>query len=540
MDSEKSPPSHDPLWLNCDCCCHAGMTLTSWPRSVKRKLEQMTDGQEFKNLSVARVEIENECAALREALVSHQQTIQELYTELDEERNASSSAANEAMSMILRLQREKAEVQMEARQFKRYAEEKMAHDQQELLILEDVLYKREQLIQSLTCEVQAYKHRLLSFGYGDAEAEAAGGSNRGVRNVVENIEAESAGGSNRGETRNMLENNEPESAGGSASGGIHNVVENGETEFNYPSYDYPPLKCCLNETPVSADENEIQFDLEKYAFGETPKTRDHLQNLEYRICQLERNPSGANLDGEFSGTRNYLEKVAIGQSPGRFRHSQRLSHDSSSSFFGMVKEPNPVQDFRTETPRQGSGLRRMDDSTNIEEYPLPKVDNASDFGDDMSDRIYTIDSVQPTVRTYGDYITTPREAFARIDSGEADIKKLYMRLQALEADRESMRQAIISMRTEKAQLVLLKEIAQQLCKGMTPEKRVSMKKPSSIGSFSFMSVVKWVVSFVFWRKKAHRSKYIFELSNNNVGLLLLLDKSPRMRQWRCLSRISQV
>ncbi|XP_068650362.1 myosin-binding protein 7-like isoform X2 [Aristolochia californica] len=481
MDSETSPPSNDPLWVNCDCCCHAGMALTAWPRSLKRKLEQMTDGQEFKNLSVARVEIENECAALREALASQQQTIQELYTELDEERNASSSAANEAMSMILRLQREKAEVQMEARQFKRYAEEKIAHDQQELLIFEDILYKREQLIQSLTCEVQAYRHRLLSFGYGEADAETAGGSNRGVQKLIKN-------------------NEEPGSAHGNAFGGTRNVVENGENEFDYPSYDYPPLKCCLNEAPLSADGNGIQFDLEKYAFGETPRTQDHLQNLEYRICQLERNPNGANLDGEFLSTRDYLEKVATGQPPRRFGHSRRLSQDSSSSLLGIVKEPNPVQDFRTETPRQGSGLRKMDGSTNIEEYPLPKVDNASDFGDDMGDRIYTIDSIQPTVCTYEDYITTPRETFARIDSGETDIKKLYMRLQALETDRESMRQSIISMRTEKAQLVLLKEIAQQLCKGMTPEKRVGMKKPSLIGSFSFMSVVKVYV----WAIKQQR------------------------------------
>lgn len=39
--------------------------------------------------------------------------------------------------MILRLQREKVEIQMEARQFKRFVEEKMAHDQQEFLLAVD-------------------------------------------------------------------------------------------------------------------------------------------------------------------------------------------------------------------------------------------------------------------------------------------------------------------------------------------------------------------------------------------------------------------
>ncbi|KAI3519989.1 hypothetical protein L1887_09210 [Cichorium endivia] len=53
--------------------------------------------------------------------------IQDLISDLEEERYASASAANEAMSIILKLQREKAEVQMEARQFKRFSG-KMAHD----------------------------------------------------------------------------------------------------------------------------------------------------------------------------------------------------------------------------------------------------------------------------------------------------------------------------------------------------------------------------------------------------------------------------
>jgi hypothetical protein len=43
-----------------------------------------------------------------------------------------------------------------------------------------------------------------------------------------------------------------------------------------------------------------------------------------------------------------------------------------------------------------------------------------------------------------------------------------MRLEALEADRESMRQALVAMRTEKAQLVLLREIAQQLAMDGAP------------------------------------------------------------------------
>ncbi|KAL0333545.1 UNVERIFIED_CONTAM: Myosin-binding protein 7 [Sesamum angustifolium] len=43
------------------------------------------------------------------------------------------------------------------------------------LALEDLLYKREQTIESLTCEVQAYKHRMMSYGLTEAEAEGVDG-----------------------------------------------------------------------------------------------------------------------------------------------------------------------------------------------------------------------------------------------------------------------------------------------------------------------------------------------------------------------------
>ncbi|KAF0923726.1 hypothetical protein E2562_006696 [Oryza meyeriana var. granulata] len=81
-----------------------------------------------------------------------------------------------------------------------------------------------------------------------------------------------------------------------------------------------------------------------------------------------------------------------------------------------------------------------------------------------SDRVYTIDKVHqgaaaPAARVLENY---------QDEGVEPDIKKLYMRLEALEADRESMRQALVAMHSEKAQLVLLREIAQQLAKDATP------------------------------------------------------------------------
>ncbi|KAI3447387.1 hypothetical protein Pfo_004052 [Paulownia fortunei] len=472
MESENSPSSPS-LVKCCDCGCSCSMMNRSlsgtYLRSVKRKYDEFQNENRFTIPGFiiplnARVEIENECRALRETVSSQQQTIQDLISELEEERNASSSAANEAMSMILRLQREKAEIQMEARQFKRFAEEKMAHDQQETLALEDLLYKREQAIQSLTCEVQAYKHRMMSYGLTEAEADGADGD--------------------KGMSWNT------------------SMTENLEGQFEFPLYEiYPPLKCNINESQVYPDGDDEAADIEKHASGKTPHSRDQLKDLEYRINQLEKSPRTIQPDREYVGAKNVLEKVIVGQSPRRPRHLRKFSTDSSNSLFAMGREMGP--DFATDSPKYGSSFKKMELSHLDLNSNLRKVDNASEVGDDMNDRVYTIDSIHQGASINGvmdhkasvgiggdDYVTTPRDSLNHSDVRDLEIQKLYARLHALEADRESMRQAIISIGTDKAQLVLLKEIAQNLCKEMSPLRGVPVQKQSVVRSFSFVSLFK--------------------------------------------------
>ncbi|KAH6797533.1 myosin-binding protein of unknown function [Perilla frutescens var. hirtella] len=496
----------------CDCGCSCSVMDRAFSetclRSVKRKYDETELEKKFTvpGLVVpqnARVEIENECMALRETVSSQQQTIQDLIMELEEERNASSSAANEAMSMILRLQREKAEVQMEARQFKRFAEEKMAHDQQETLAFEDLLYKREQTIQSLTCEVQAYKHRMMSYGLTESEADGFKGMNQNT-----------------------------------------SMTENLEGQYEFPSYElYPPLKCNINESQVYPDGDDEAADIEKYPFGETPRLKD----LEYRINELEQSPRTIEPDGDYFGTKNMLEKVIVGQSPMRPKHLRKISTDSSNTQFGMGPE------FATDSPKFGGSFKKMVFS-NLDLNPnFRKVDNASEVGDEMNDRVYTIDSIHqgPPINgvanhkasigsAYDDYTKSPRDSVIHSDVSDLEVQKLYARLQALEADRESMKQAIISVGTDKAQLVLLKEIAQNLCNEMAPSRPMPIQKkpvPRST-SFSFISLLKWVISFVFWRRKARRSRYMFGMSAKNEGLLMLLDRGPRIGQRRVVSTLN--
>ncbi|KAK3030152.1 hypothetical protein RJ639_037673, partial [Escallonia herrerae] len=80
-----------------------------------------------------------------------------LYLELEKERNAAATAADEAMAMILRLQEEKASIEMEARQYHRIVEEKTAYDAEEMNILEEILLRREREKHFLEKEVDTYR-----------------------------------------------------------------------------------------------------------------------------------------------------------------------------------------------------------------------------------------------------------------------------------------------------------------------------------------------------------------------------------------------
>ncbi|CAA7027924.1 unnamed protein product [Microthlaspi erraticum] len=84
-----------------------------------------------------------------------------LALELEKERNAAASAADEALSMILRLQEEKASIEMEARQYQRMVEEKSAFDAEEMVILKEILLRREKEKHFLEKEVDTYRQMFL-------------------------------------------------------------------------------------------------------------------------------------------------------------------------------------------------------------------------------------------------------------------------------------------------------------------------------------------------------------------------------------------
>ncbi|KAI3513893.1 hypothetical protein L1887_12115 [Cichorium endivia] len=105
--------------------------------------------------------------SLKETLYAQQQLLQKLYNELDVEREASASAASEALAMILRLQGEKASVKMESEHYKRLAEEKMCYAEESMEIFEEQIHQKEMEIASLDCQLQAYRYKLSSLGFED-------------------------------------------------------------------------------------------------------------------------------------------------------------------------------------------------------------------------------------------------------------------------------------------------------------------------------------------------------------------------------------
>ncbi|TYJ27463.1 hypothetical protein E1A91_A07G189100v1 [Gossypium mustelinum] len=85
------------------------------------------------------------------------------HQELEEERSASAIAANQTMAMITRLQEEKAAMQMEALQYQRMMEEQSEYDQEALQLLNELMIKREKEKEELEKELEVYRKKVLYY-----------------------------------------------------------------------------------------------------------------------------------------------------------------------------------------------------------------------------------------------------------------------------------------------------------------------------------------------------------------------------------------
>jgi len=410
-DASPSPAAGE----RCPCCCSSSSAVP-WRRSVKRKLgaekgKESGEAGDDEAGPAARVEAEDECAALREAVASAQSAASALRAEVEEERLAAASAASEAMAMMLRLQREKAEVQMELGQFRRFADEKMELDAADIDQLRALLAQRARRLVRLRVRLREYRLQFLHLGIPLPEGEGEG----------EDLVAQSAAV----EEEDLL------------------LLEGEDGYVDGDGGYYPELRCNDGE----------------YYYEDGQEEEDAVAlDLERRICRLEHDHKTRLLEPPLEeeqeeGTHLYTDEALpnlSGHERGGIYTDEVLSEEDVEARSNLHNDDEELP----ESPTAGSG----------DGEEAGEADGVDSVSGSCSDRVYTIDKVHqgasaPIARVMDKY---------QGEAVEPDIKKLYMRLEALEADRESMRQALVAMRTEKAQLVLLREIAQQLAKDRVP------------------------------------------------------------------------
>lgn len=106
---------------------------------------------------------EDNCITMDEnALEEENVAYAALYLELEKERAAAATAADEAMAMISRLQEEKASMEMEMRQYERLIEERVSYDEEEMNIMQEILIRRERENLFLEKELESYRQMSLT------------------------------------------------------------------------------------------------------------------------------------------------------------------------------------------------------------------------------------------------------------------------------------------------------------------------------------------------------------------------------------------
>uniref|UniRef100_A0A0V0IXZ9 Putative intracellular protein transport protein USO1-like n=1 Tax=Solanum chacoense TaxID=4108 RepID=A0A0V0IXZ9_SOLCH len=141
-------------------------------------LERNESGLSLEGSTVSEIEGESVSDRLKRQVEYDRKLMAALYRELEEERNASSVAANQAMAMITRLQEEKAALHMEALQCLRMMEEQAEYDNKALQNSNDLLAQKEKEIQNFETKLELYKKKLGNMALFEDALEASYDSNK--------------------------------------------------------------------------------------------------------------------------------------------------------------------------------------------------------------------------------------------------------------------------------------------------------------------------------------------------------------------------
>lgn len=162
-----------------DSSASIGMKLLQKRLSLERNdsrssLDRNESGFESLDFSaVSEIEGESELDRLKRQLEHDRKFVSALLKELEEERNASAIATNEAMAMITRLQEEKAALQMEASQGLRIMEEQAEYDMEALDKLNELLNEKDKEIEDLEAALEYYRNKYPNESFSGNREESA-------------------------------------------------------------------------------------------------------------------------------------------------------------------------------------------------------------------------------------------------------------------------------------------------------------------------------------------------------------------------------
>ncbi|RZB91245.1 Myosin-binding protein 7 isoform A [Glycine soja] len=408
----------------------------------------------------------SDVTAMRDTLLAQQQLLEKLYAELDEEREASATATSEALDMILRLQGEIAVVKMEARHYKRVAEEKIGHAEASLEAFEELMYQKEMQIASLEFQVKAYRHKLMSLGCELQEdllllnrSDQRNGENGGQSSSVRRLQSMPAiqflsslrAAAKRGRSPSPVLDVIPK------------IIEESNTDKEVDQPGSGTLDSYLNQIKELNEQVRVISDC---AEGEKSA---NLRSRRGRSCSILPHASAKmTCDQTHRLISTNLDEVSQGEST----YNRGVANDSSRllNVHDVYEVPQTSEDHEVSE----HGEKRVENwSSDAENNRLTKPDSVSE-GMVESPLKNDAEKKKGVFKVHGE-IKTPclkdmmmtiigqKKGGMCVDcNSQAEFQKLNQRFERLERERISARQEIINEGNGEEQLRLLKDIQSQL------------------------------------------------------------------------------
>ncbi|XWS47552.1 hypothetical protein CRYUN_Cryun14cG0162000 [Craigia yunnanensis] len=358
---------------------------------------------------------------LKTSLIAERKVLTALYAELEEERSASAIAANQTMAMITRLQEEKAAMQMEALQYQRMMEEQSEYDQEALQLLNELMIKREKEKEELEKELQVFHKKVL-----DYEAKEKVEIMRRSKDESVQSRKSSAACSYVVEDSDELSidlNREAKDEDSSFSGHQESSSDNTATDAVL-NLEEMALDCVNHVSAL--DESLTEFEEERLSI------LDQLKALEEKLLTMGDDQFTEDLksiQNSFNGVDDNNDLSSKEENGASNGFSKDRSYPEGKTMASMAKSLLPFLDATDNETEEGLIYEKQGECEPVEmqKYPGPSFD-----------------------------LDTKKLAI------EEEVDHVYDRLQALEEDREFLKNCMGSIKKGDKGMDLLQEILQHL------------------------------------------------------------------------------